>query len=71
MICGIGVSCAAHRGGDEALHAFGEIGHDGGHVRHVAAVVFEVDAAGADDAAGEPQAGGLEHRRSCGGRTGR
>src|SRR5690348_10888918 len=50
-----------HRGGDEALHALWKVGHDGGDVRHVAVIVFEVNAAGADDAAREPQPSRLEH----------
>ena len=36
----------AHRGGDQDLAAFVVVGHDGRHVRNVAAVVLEVKAAG-------------------------
>src|SRR5262245_15163771 len=39
-----------HRAGDDELATFLEISDDGGDIGHVAAVVFEVDAAAADDA---------------------
>src|SRR5690606_24134674 len=52
----------AHRRGDEGLDSFGEVGHDGGDIRDVTAVILEKDSAGADDAGGEPQSGRLEHR---------
>src|SRR5207302_10688687 len=48
-----------HRGGDEELAAFVIVGDDGGDVGHVPVVVFQEDAAGADDAGGVTHA----HRR--------
>ena len=49
-----------HRGGDNQLAAFVVVGDDGGHVGHVAAVIFEVETAGADDPAREPHAHRLD-----------
>ena len=49
----------AHRRGDDDLAALVVVGDHGGHVRHVAAVVLEVDAAAADHARREAHA----HRR--------
>ena len=46
----------AHRGRDQDLAAFVVVGHDGGHVGNVAAVILEVKAAGADDPLREPNA---------------
>ena len=42
-----------HGGGDDQLAALVVIGDDGGHVRHIAAVVFQVEAAAADHAPGK------------------
>ena len=49
MHSSIGV-VVAHRRGDDELAALVVVGDDGGHVRHVAAVVLQVDAAAADHA---------------------
>ena len=46
----------AHRRRDQDLAAFVVVGDHRGHVGHVAAVVFQVQAAGADDPAREPDA---------------
>ena len=46
----------AHRGRDDDLAALVVVGDDRGHVGHVAAVVLEVEPAGADDPAREADA---------------
>ncbi len=52
-----------HRGSDQPLHTFREVGHNGGHIWHVAFVVFQENAARSHNAPREPQPRGLEHRR--------
>ena len=53
----------AHRRRDDDLAALVVVGDDRRDVGHVAAVIFEVEAAGADDPPGEPDA----HRPGSGG----
>ena len=51
----------AHRRGDDDLAALVVVGHHGGDVGNVAAVILHVEPAAADDPAGEADARGQEH----------